>query len=99
MMNILLVLTGCLCIAAAALEIRCMTRKAIPDNELSMAGRRIKVAGYLFLTIRIIDVLWSGGPASVAGLLALCLVAFGDCIRCSNRLHLPDALLGKETAQ
>ncbi len=59
------------CTAAAGLEIRCMMKKSIPDNSLSLAGRRIKVAGYTFLTIRFVDLWLSGGMIYAPSAIAL----------------------------
>ena len=96
---LLLCLLFILCAAAALLEIRCMMRKTIPDNSLSLAGRRIKVAGYLFLSIRFLDLLIGGDSIFAPSAIALCLVAFGDCIRCANRLHLPESIIGTEVKE
>ena len=84
------------CTAAAGLEIRCMMKKSIPDNSLSLAGRRIKVAGYTFLTIRFVDLWITGGMIYAPSAIALLMIAFADCIRCSNRLHLPASAFGSE---
>ena len=94
-MNTLLIL--CLlaaCVSAAVLEARCMRDPCIPDNPLSMAGRRIKIVGYLILGLRFGDLLITGTTVYAPAGLALLMVAFSDCIRCANRLALPASAMG-----
>jgi len=89
MNKVLLVSLILLCSIAAILELRCLLKRPLQDSTLALAGRRIKIAGYSFLVIRFVDLLLSSSELYAPSALALCLVAFADCIRCANRLHLP----------
>lgn len=93
-MNVLLILAlVASCGAAAILEWRCMCDPCIPDNQLSMAGRRIKIAGYAILSLRFALVLMEGVQIHWLGGFALLLIAFSDVIRCSNRLQMPRSVM------
>lgn len=85
----MLLIVTILCFAAAYLEWRCMKSTCIPDNDLSMAGRRIKIVGYLFFAFRFVALMVEGEEVFVLSLLALGLIALSDVVRCANRLHLP----------
>lgn len=82
------------CLYAAVLEARCLRDPCIPDNALSLAGRRIKITGYVILAGRFLLAAMQGVEISWLGGFALLLVAFSDIVRCSNRLTLPRSLLG-----
>ena len=93
-MNELLLLTLFVaCISAAYLEARCLRDPCIPDNPLSLAGRRIKIVGYMVLALRFGHILLDGMSVHWVGGGALLLVAFADCIRCANRLKMPRSVM------
>lgn len=77
-----------LCAVAALLEFACMRELGIPDNELSLIGRRILIAGWVLLVLRLTWIAAQGQGIHFVGLLALGCIAFGSVIRCANRLRL-----------
>lgn len=81
------------CCAAAWLEGRCMRDSCIPDNALSLAGRRIKIVGYVILAMRFGVLLYEGQQVFAPSAVALLMVAFSDCIRCANRLQMPRSIM------
>lgn len=94
-MNMLLVLLIAItCASAAYLEAKCLRDPCIPDNHVSLAGRRIKIVGYTILSLRFVLVLMEGIEVNWLGAFALLLIAFSDVIRCSNRLQLPRSVMG-----
>ena len=93
-MNTLLILALMLsCAFAAYLEAKCLRDPCIPDNHLSLAGRRIKIVGYTILALRFGLVLAEGIEVNWLGGFAFLMVAFSDVIRCSNRLQLPRSVM------
>lgn len=93
MSAVLLGLLVLACAAAAALEAKCLRDPCIPDNALSLAGRRIKIAGYMILALRSSVLLVESHEVFLPSAIALLLVAFSDCIRCANRLQLPRSVM------
>lgn len=85
-MSMLMVLVTLLCLLAAVLEIACMRSPSIPDNELSLVGRRILIAGLLLLVLRLTWITLEGQSIHIVGLLGIGMIAFGNVIRCANRL-------------
>lgn len=81
------------CALAAYLEAKCLRDPCIPDNALSLAGRRIKIAGYAILALRFSAILGEGVEINGLGGFALLLVVFSDIIRCANRLKLPRSIM------
>lgn len=85
------------CAAAAYLEVKCLREPCIPDNQSSLAGRRIKIVGYCIIAMRCASILIDGTEINWLGGFAFLLVAFSDVIRCANRLHLPSSkMVGAE---
>lgn len=81
------------CGFAAYLEAKCLRDPCIPDNALSLAGRRIKIAGYTILALRFTLVLMEGVEINWLGGFALLFISFSDVIRCANRLQLPRSVM------
>lgn len=93
-MNTLLVLALISsCAFAAYLDAKCLRDPCIPDNHLSLAGRRIKIVGYIILALRLGLMLVDGEQIDWLGGFALLFLAFSDVIRCSNRLKLPRSVM------
>lgn len=90
---LLIILLIASCGFSAYLELRCLKDRDIPDNHLSEAGRRIKIAGYTILALRFVLVLIEGVEVNWLGGFALLLVSFSDVIRCANRLQMPRSVM------
>ena len=93
MNEILILLIALSCGAAAFLEARCMRDPCIPDNALSLAGRRIKIVGYSIIAMRFLYLLGDGQTVFVPSAIGLLMVAFSDCVRCANRLQMPRSIM------
>lgn len=93
MNGLLLLILTVTCLAAAYLEAKCLRDPCIPDNFLSLAGRRIKIVGYIILALRFGQVLAEGIEINWIGAFAFLLVAFSDVIRCANRLQMPRSIM------
>lgn len=97
-MNAMLILVIALsCGAAALLEAKCLRDPCIPDNPLSLAGRRIKIVGYAIIGMRFLYLLVDGQDVFIPSAIGLLMVAFSDCIRCANRLQMPRSIMGGMT--
>jgi hypothetical protein len=81
-----------LCIVAAVLEFACLRDPSIPDNALSLVGRRLLIAGWLLLCVRFSWVLMEGQfeRINTVAVLGIAFIALANIIRCSNRLVLTD---------
>ena len=93
MNDVLVILLLLTCACGAYLEAKCLRDPCIPDNPLSLAGRRIKIVGYAILSMRFGLALTDGTQISWIGGFAFLLVAFSDVIRCANRLKLPRSVM------
>lgn len=85
-----------MCFIAMALEARCIKQERIPDNDLSIAGRHIKIVGYLILWLRFAQLAWESATIPPVSALAVLCIVFSDIVRCANRLNLPESALGRE---
>lgn len=87
------ILAVLLCVLAAVLEFACLREPNIPDNQLSIAGRRILIAGWALMSVRLSWMFMDGRPETTPsdlGLLALAMIAFANVVRCANRIVLLD---------
>lgn len=86
--NIVIVILMLSCFAAAILEFACMRDCKIPDNALSLMGRRILIVGLIINGLRLAYELSSSGIIvfSMIGVPAQLFIVFGQIIRCLNRL-------------
>lgn len=81
-----------LCLVAAVLELACLRDPAIPDNDLSLVGRRLLIAGWTLLVLRFSWMLTQGliDHINTVAVLGIAFVSIGNIIRCANRLVLTD---------
>ena len=88
-MIVLILLLIVLCLAAALLEYACLRDPHIPDNTISLVGRRLRIAAYSMLAVRMSWMIADMPPVvSPVSIIALLLLAGSDLIRCSNRLTM-----------
>lgn len=90
MTSVFALIVALACALAALLEIACMREPSIPDNALSLVGRRILVAGLLLLFVRLTWLVGMGEAEHVnpIGMLGIGFVALANVIRCANRLAM-----------
>lgn len=86
----LAILVFAMLVVAVVLEIACLRCEGIPDNKLSLAGRRILIAGWILLAIRLSWIVLDGHPDTInpTSYIALVMIAFGNIVRCANRLKI-----------
>ena len=89
-----------MCVLAAFLEWICLREKGIPDNELSLAGRRMLIAGLLLNTIRIAHGIFVGYAAfQPLGIASQMLIVGSIIVKCMNRLWIMDRLTHKNVVE
>ena len=81
------------CVFAAILEYACMKDSKIPDNALSLVGRRILIAGLLINASRLALSIYDGNiPFQILGITSQLMIVFSCIIRCMNRLWVIDKI-------
>jgi phosphatidylglycerophosphate synthase len=88
MMSLVLICLVILSLVAAILEFACMRDCRIPDNKLSMIGRRLAIAAWLFFSGRFFQLLIDDKPVFWLSAIAFSFLAVANIIRCANRLSL-----------
>ena len=77
-----------LCGLVIVLEFACLRDPHIPDNHLSVVGRRLRMLGYGYFAIRFAYLIVTDDDLHWVSVIAFAAIGISDVIRCSNRLHM-----------
>lgn len=91
-------LLASMCLVCAVLEFACLRDPEIPDNALSIIGRRLAIAGWLFFCGRLTQIVIEDGTIPLISSIAFGFLALANIVRCVNRLNLPrtESMEGEE---